>query len=74
MARTRIDQLYFNDDVVQFFKPGNIDDLADAMILLGKEKILGEKQAANALKFADQYKWKSNKYLYLQIVDKKGLN
>jgi glycosyltransferase involved in cell wall biosynthesis len=39
VARTRIDRFYFNDSIVKFFEPENVDDLAVAMIALMREQM-----------------------------------
>ncbi len=70
VARTKIDQYHFNDEVVRFFEPENVEDLAEAMIAMAKDKSLKEKQSTCALKFVNQYNWQVKKHLYLDLVNK----
>jgi glycosyltransferase involved in cell wall biosynthesis len=68
LARTKIDQFYFNDSVVKFFEPGNVDDLADAMLSMITDKDSREKKAARGVEFAYQNCWNQNEHLYLDIL------
>jgi len=70
VSATKIDRYYFNDSVVRFFKPGDVEDLKRAIIELIENKDLRRKLAENALKFVEKYKWSANKKVYLEIVDK----
>lgn len=69
VSRTKIDQYYFNDSVVKFFTPENSGDLANAMLEMISNRELRERQAENALRFVEKYKWQANKHLYLDLVD-----
>jgi glycosyltransferase involved in cell wall biosynthesis len=69
IARTRIDDYYFNDSIVRFFKPGNHDDLAEAMLELINNRQRREDLADRALDFANNQSWSAKKALYLQLVD-----
>ena len=70
VSATKIDKYYFNDSVVKFFKPGDVEDLQKAIIELIDNKDLRRQLAENALKFVENYKWSANKKVYLEIVDK----
>lgn len=70
VSATKIDRYYFNDSVVKFFKPGDVEDLQKAIIELIENKDLRRRLAENALKFVENYKWSVNKKVYLEIVDK----
>jgi len=70
VSATKIDKYYFNDSVVKFFKPGDVEDLQKAIIELIENKDLRRQLAENALKFVENYKWSANKKVYLEIVDK----
>jgi glycosyltransferase involved in cell wall biosynthesis len=69
LSRTRVDQYYFNDSCVRFFEPGNVDDLAAAMMALIKDENLRKRLSENALGFAQENKWESKKQIYLDLVD-----
>jgi len=69
VSRTKIDNYYFNDSIVRFFEPGNVEDLASAIFEMAKNKELRERLARNALKFVEKYRWENNKHIYLNLVD-----
>ena len=69
LSATKIDRYYFNDSVVRFFEPENVDDLAEKIVELYNSPEQRQTLAANALEFVEQYKWKNNKHLYLDLVD-----
>lgn len=72
LARTKIDQFYFNDSVVKFFEPENVDDLAEAMISMIKDDEYRVKLAARAAEFAYRYCWDQNEHLYMEILKRLG--
>jgi len=69
VAATKIDRYYFNDSLVRFFRSGDEDDLAEAILELIQDPELRQRLAKNGLQFANQYDWESNKDRYLDIVD-----
>jgi len=69
VSRTKIDQFYFDDSLVTFFKPDDEKDLAEKMLLLMTDTKLREKTTSNALKFIDKNSWSIKKKIYLDIVD-----
>ena len=69
VSRTRIDQYYFDDSIVKFFEPENVEDLANAMLEMIEHEELRERLAKNALKFVEGYSWDANKQVYLELVD-----
>jgi glycosyltransferase involved in cell wall biosynthesis len=69
VAGTKIDRIYFDDSIVRFFEPGNVDDLAAAMHRLIHDKTLRDGLAANAAVFAERNRWTDKKHLYLNLVD-----
>ncbi len=68
-SRTRIDQHYFNDSMIQFFEPGNVDDLAAKILTLmhrpDKRAVLIE----GAREFVRANNWDVKKHAYLDLVD-----
>lgn len=70
VSRTRIDSYYFNDSVVKFFEPEDVDDLADSMARLIKDRRMRENLAENALKFVEEFSWGNRKGEYLELVDR----
>jgi glycosyltransferase involved in cell wall biosynthesis len=69
VSKTRIDQYYFNDSVVKFFKPGDEQDLADRIKNLAIDKKARDHQAENALDFVKDLAWSRKKQDYLDLVD-----
>ena len=69
VSATRIDTHYFKEDVVHFFEPDNADDLASAMLLLGKNEGRREALSRRALEFAAQYSWGLKRQEYYDLVD-----
>jgi glycosyltransferase involved in cell wall biosynthesis len=69
ISKTKIDQYYFNDSIVKFFEPGNEKDLANAMLLLMKNRHLREELSQSAFKFVAKNNWDVKKSIYLKLVD-----
>jgi glycosyltransferase involved in cell wall biosynthesis len=69
VSNTKIDQHYFNDSVVKFFRDGDEDDLARTMLLLINDAGLRERMAANASEFIRSFDWERKKALYISLVD-----
>ena len=69
VAATAIDRFYFNDSLVRFFRCGDEEDLAAAMLQLIEDPMLRHQLALNGLEFASLNDWENKKHLYLDIVD-----
>lgn len=69
-SATTIDSYYFNNSVVQFFKPEDERDLARCMLLLGTNKEVRDSFAHNAVQFVAQYTWDKKKQEYFNLVDR----
>jgi glycosyltransferase involved in cell wall biosynthesis len=69
VADTDIDKYYFNDTLVRFFRSGDEDELAQAMLQLITDSELRRKLVQNGLEFASQNDWVHYKHKYLNIVD-----
>jgi glycosyltransferase involved in cell wall biosynthesis len=70
VSRTKIDAYYFNDSVVKFFTPDDVESLADSMLKMVKDREAREVQAENALNFVVDFSWKNRKWEYLSLVDR----
>jgi glycosyltransferase involved in cell wall biosynthesis len=68
-SRTRVHSYYFNDSVVQFFDPDDVNDLAKCMLSLITDKNLREQFTVNARTFSKEYSWDDKKDKYLNLVD-----
>jgi len=69
VSRTKIDRHYFNDSVVKFFNPDDVNDLAQSMLTLLKNKEQRDKLRDNAFCFIEDYRWSEKKNEYFDLVD-----
>jgi glycosyltransferase involved in cell wall biosynthesis len=69
VSRTRIDQCYFDDSLVRFFEPENVEDLAMAILSLVEDKSLRNMLIKNGFKYARENSWEAKKKIYLDLVD-----
>lgn len=69
-ARTKIDQYYFNDDLVQFFESGNAQDLAEKIEQIVNSPARRAQLAASCNAFIAQNTWDVRKQEYLDLVDR----
>jgi len=69
VARTKIDDFYFDESIVKFFDPGNEEDLAAAMLSLLKDRKLRKSLSENAYEFIQENCWDVKKHIYLDLVD-----
>lgn len=68
-AETKIDRLYFNDSVLKFFKPEDVNDLAQSMLLLRSDKAMRDRLRENAQRFVqNNYSWERKKQEYIDLV------
>jgi glycosyltransferase involved in cell wall biosynthesis len=70
VSRTEIDQYYFNDSVVKFFKPEDEEDLGRAMLEIIKGDDLRKTLIQNALEFVEDFSWEKRKGEYLGLIDR----
>jgi len=73
-SRTKIDEYYFDDGMVMFFKPEDHEDLAKCIIKLYKNPEFGRKMINKAKGFVEKNTWEEKKRLYLNIVDSLFVN
>jgi glycosyltransferase involved in cell wall biosynthesis len=69
MSKTRIDYYYFNDTLVKFFEPGNVEALADAILLMVKDEGLRSTLSKNGIEFAKKNSWNSMQQSYIKLVN-----
>ena len=69
-SRTRIDEYYFNEKIVQFFESGNVEDLAAKIVELMQNPARCEELRANGSSFIAGNNWDVQKHRYLQLVDR----
>lgn len=68
VADTRVDQYYFNESLLRFFKAGNINDLARVMLDVYNNRELNSQFSDRALNFARQHSWEMKKGDYLALI------
>jgi glycosyltransferase involved in cell wall biosynthesis len=67
-SRTKIDSYYFDESVLCFFEPENVDDLASCILRLARDKEYRETLRENGLAYAQRHNWETKKDEYLGVV------
>ncbi len=68
LARTKIDDFYFNERVVCFFDPGKEESLARAIIGLRKDKGARDAQVSRGFEYLRDKNWEVRKQEYFDIL------
>jgi glycosyltransferase involved in cell wall biosynthesis len=68
-AQTCVDQYYFNDRLVQFFQPEDVEDLAAKILGVIRDRARQHELSANGLEFIAENNWGIKKDMYLNLVD-----
>ena len=68
-SKTETINAYFDNSMVQYFSPGNIDELADGIYSLYKNVNRRVELVANSEKFNREYNWTSQKQTYYLLID-----
>jgi glycosyltransferase involved in cell wall biosynthesis len=68
-SRTRSVRAYFPDDALQYFTPGDVDDLARAIRELYADPVRRRQLVRNATRALDPYRWPHQRALYRSVVD-----
>jgi glycosyltransferase involved in cell wall biosynthesis len=72
VSRTMAVSTYFDDSMVKFFKPGDVDDLACCILELYRDRAQLAQLGCNIRKFNQQYNWPKQSQAYLQLLDRLG--
>ena len=67
-ARTPTISEYFDSSMVEFFTPGDVDELAASILRLYQDRTRVEILAQNINKFTERYNWSSQGAIYLLLV------
>ena len=70
VSDTKIDKLYFNDDVVRFFRSDDEEDLASAIREMAVNKDMRERMVEKAAQHAEKFSWDRRKHEYFDLVDR----
>ena len=68
VADTRVDRFYFDDSLVRFFRAGDTDDLARALLDAWRDRQRSAEISVRARAFAARNSWAEKKGDYLDIV------
>jgi glycosyltransferase involved in cell wall biosynthesis len=69
VSRTKIDNFYFNESVVHFFQPGDVQAMAKAMLEVIENESLRKALVAGGLEYAARNSWAQKREEYLDLVD-----
>jgi glycosyltransferase involved in cell wall biosynthesis len=69
VSRTRIDEYYFNDQLVNFFEPGNASDLAAVLLRVYQQPREQSQRVRAAQAFAQRNSWQVRSADYRALVD-----
>jgi glycosyltransferase involved in cell wall biosynthesis len=70
VSKTAIDSHYFDDSIVKFFTPGDVESLAEAMLELIKDRQQRLILTRNAAAFIEKNAWVHKGKEYLDLVDR----
>ena len=68
-SRTKVDTYYFDDKVVRFFAPGDVQSLADSILELLRSKDLRDSLRACGYEYVARNSWQVRKQDYFELVD-----
>lgn len=69
VSDTETIRAYFTDEMVRFFKPGDVEKLAEAIRELARDPVKRQQLAARAAAFNATYNWEQEKQRYYATVD-----
>jgi glycosyltransferase involved in cell wall biosynthesis len=69
VSNTKVDQYYFNERIVKFFRSEDAEDLAKAIILLVENVEFRRGLVNNALTFVSHNNWKSDRERYVALIE-----
>src|SRR5580658_3073441 len=69
VSRTQVDSFYHDESRVKFFESENVEELAQAIVLLEQNPAMREKLVSKALEYVATNNWELEKRQYLSLVD-----
>jgi glycosyltransferase involved in cell wall biosynthesis len=69
VSETETIRAYFDEQMVRFCKPGDVGELADAIVELHQSPHKREVLTSNAQRFNSTYNWEEQKMAYFEVVD-----
>jgi glycosyltransferase involved in cell wall biosynthesis len=67
-ADTKVDTYYFNDSLLKFFRAGDVDSLADALLENYLDRDTSSRRVVAALEYAKKNSWQEKQADYLGVV------
>ncbi len=68
-SRTKIEQCFFDDSVIRYFRPEDEADLAAAVISVHRDSVLRDRLIAGGLRYTAEHRWEFEIREYLASVD-----
>jgi glycosyltransferase involved in cell wall biosynthesis len=68
-SRTKIDAFYFEEGIVHFFRSGDSEAMAEAMLEVIKSKDLRESLARRGYEYVKRNGWDQKKHEYIELID-----
>ncbi|WP_167496618.1 glycosyltransferase family 4 protein [Desulfopila sp. IMCC35006] len=68
VSKTTIDQYYFNDDLVEFFTPEDVQELSEKIMGLADDETRRNELIKNGLEYIEKNNWNVKQNEYLTIV------
>jgi predicted glycosyltransferase/glycosyltransferase involved in cell wall biosynthesis len=69
VSRTQVDSFYHDESRVKFFESENVEELAEAIVLLEQNPAVREQLVSKALQYVETNNWELEKQQYLSLVD-----
>lgn len=69
-SRTPALTTYFDDSMIEFFVPGDANDLADHIRILYQDKSRCKELVDNSVQFSQRYSWSQVSKAYVELVDR----
>ncbi len=69
VSRTKVDQYYFDETLVRFFEPEQVQNLSAVMLALIQDTKLRERLSKNGREFAEKNTWGEKRKEYFQLVN-----
>lgn len=68
VSKTKTIQFYFDDNILFFFTPEDINDFAEKVLTVYKNPFLAEEKVKNARKYIKDLSWNIEKKKYIRLV------
>jgi hypothetical protein len=69
VARTKVDNYYFDEGTVHFFQSGDSRALAEAILNVAKNEVLRKTLVSSGYQYVERNGWGKKKQKYIDLVD-----